>query len=164
MLSDDFVSFISYVSYVCVFVGVYGPGGRGVVSELGLESEIFCRLHTYGKGFGCHGAAVVGSLVLTKFLMNYSKSFIYTTALPPHALLAISCVYDIMTHNDDVREKVRRLIKFYQSSIKKEVSREHSSCLLQSDSAVQAIIVHSSQRYEICFFDASRVSDRGQFA
>ncbi|RKO93246.1 pyridoxal phosphate-dependent transferase, partial [Blyttiomyces helicus] len=37
-------------------VGTYGPGGRGLVSELGLESRVFARLNTFGKGLGNHGA------------------------------------------------------------------------------------------------------------
>jgi 8-amino-7-oxononanoate synthase len=35
--------------------GVYGFQGRGIVCSLGLESRIFARLHTFGKGLGCNG-------------------------------------------------------------------------------------------------------------
>lgn len=35
--------------------GVYGPQGRGLVCELGLEDRIFIRLHTFGKALACNG-------------------------------------------------------------------------------------------------------------
>jgi 8-amino-7-oxononanoate synthase len=34
---------------------VYGALGRGVVHQLGLEDEIFARLHTFGKALASHG-------------------------------------------------------------------------------------------------------------
>ena len=41
--------------------GVLGPDGSGLVSSLGLERDVFARVHTFGKALGCHGAAVLGS-------------------------------------------------------------------------------------------------------
>lgn len=35
--------------------GVYGPQGKGLVSELGLEDRFFIRLHTFGKALACNG-------------------------------------------------------------------------------------------------------------
>ena len=35
--------------------GVYGPQGKGVVCQLGLEDRIFIRLHTFGKALACNG-------------------------------------------------------------------------------------------------------------
>ncbi|KAH0536614.1 putative secondary metabolism biosynthetic enzyme [Glutinoglossum americanum] len=35
--------------------GVVGPGGRGLVCELGIEDRVFARLHTFGKALGCSG-------------------------------------------------------------------------------------------------------------
>lgn len=35
--------------------GIYGEKGRGIVCSLGLESRVFARLHTFGKGVACHG-------------------------------------------------------------------------------------------------------------
>ena len=63
--------------------GVFGTSGRGLVEELKLEKNVFARLITFGKAYGCHGAVVLGSHSLKEFLINFSRSFIYTTALPP---------------------------------------------------------------------------------
>lgn len=35
--------------------GVFGQDGRGLVSELGLEQQVFARVHTFGKAMGCSG-------------------------------------------------------------------------------------------------------------
>lgn len=69
--------------------GVYGELGRGMVDELGLRSEIFARIVTFGKAYGAHGACVLGSKFLCDYLLNFARSFIYTTALPPYEYLRI---------------------------------------------------------------------------
>jgi 8-amino-7-oxononanoate synthase len=73
--------------------GVFGPQGGGLVQSLGLQKRVFARVHTFGKALGVHGAAVVGSASLRDFLINFARSFVYSTALPPHSLLAIHSVY-----------------------------------------------------------------------
>jgi 8-amino-7-oxononanoate synthase len=64
-------------------VGVFGKEGQGLVQELKLESMVFARVITFGKAYGFHGAAIVGSKDLVEFLINFARPFIYTTALPP---------------------------------------------------------------------------------
>lgn len=64
-------------------VGVFGKEGQGLVQELKLESTIFARVITFGKAFGFHGAAILGSKDLIDFLINFARPFIYTTGLPP---------------------------------------------------------------------------------
>lgn len=73
--------------------GVLGPGGRGVVVAAGCQDAVFARIITFGKALGCHGAAVLGSTLLRDYLINFSRSFIYTTALPPSSVHAILKAY-----------------------------------------------------------------------
>lgn len=63
--------------------GVWGPQGGGLVTSLGVQQQVFARIHTFGKALGGHGAAVVGSNVLRSFLVNFARSLVYSTALPP---------------------------------------------------------------------------------
>lgn len=81
--------------------GVFGVQGRGCCNELGIEEKCFVRMYTYGKAFGCHGAAVVGSSVLTQYLINFSRPFIYSTALPPHSLFSIDGAYQLACTDDE---------------------------------------------------------------
>src|SRR5690606_34285856 len=78
--------------------GVFGKG-TDLISELGLETEVFARIITFGKAMGCHGAAILGSRPLTDYLINFARSFIYTTALPPHAVASILAAYDFLKGN-----------------------------------------------------------------
>ncbi|MEM9835638.1 MAG: 8-amino-7-oxononanoate synthase [Bacteroidota bacterium] len=77
-------------------VGLYGQQGRGLVSELDLETLVFARIVTYGKAMGCHGAAILGSRTLIDFLINTSRPFIYSTGPSPHAWATIKQAYDTL--------------------------------------------------------------------
>ncbi len=63
--------------------GVFGEEGRGLVDRLNIVDQVFARIVTFGKAYGFHGACVLGQAKLIEFLVNFSRSFIYTTALPP---------------------------------------------------------------------------------
>ena len=62
--------------------GVYGEHGKGLVFEYGLTESVFARIITFGKAYGSHGACILGSELLIEYLINFARSFIYTTALP----------------------------------------------------------------------------------
>lgn len=114
--------------------GVVGPKGQGLVQELGLEEECFARVHTFGKAVGCHGAAIAGSTLLRDYLVNFSRSFIYTTALPPASVRAIARAYALLPRLDAERERLRRLIdRFRQTPIAWE--------RLDSHTPIQVVIV-----------------------
>lgn len=74
--------------------GVLGPQGRGEVVGQGCEEEVFARIVTFGKSMGCHGAAVLGGRLLRDYQINFSRSLIYTTALPPVSLHGILKAYE----------------------------------------------------------------------
>lgn len=76
--------------------GILGPQGRGVVAGQEWQGSVFARLITFGKSLGCHGAAVLGSARLREYLINFSRSLIYTTALPPASLRAILKAYQMI--------------------------------------------------------------------
>jgi 8-amino-7-oxononanoate synthase len=78
-------------------IGVFGPQGKGLCQELNIHNDCFARIYTYGKAMGCHGAAVLGSEELKQYLINFSRSFIYTTAMPEHSLLAIKAAYQFIS-------------------------------------------------------------------
>jgi 8-amino-7-oxononanoate synthase len=74
-------------------LGVFGTNGQGLVQELQLQDNIFARIMTFGKGLGCHGAAIIGSQELKEYLVNFARSFIYTTGLSPHSVATILMAY-----------------------------------------------------------------------
>ncbi|TNF46192.1 MAG: aminotransferase class I/II-fold pyridoxal phosphate-dependent enzyme [Bacteroidetes bacterium] len=60
--------------------GIFGENGSGLSAV--YSQNIFARIITFGKAYGAHGAAILGSEDLKDFLINFSRPFIYTTALP----------------------------------------------------------------------------------
>lgn len=87
--------------------GVVGPQGRGAVAEAGLGDEVFARLVTFGKALGRHGAAILCSTPLRDYLLNFSRSLIYTTALPPSVLGEILEAYDRMAGPEGEERRIR---------------------------------------------------------
>jgi 8-amino-7-oxononanoate synthase len=96
--------------------GVFGQLGRGLVSELKLEDKVFARIITFGKAFGSHGACVLCEKKLKKYLINFSRSFIYTTALPPDAYIRIIEV--LKDESSDLeRKKLKENIDYFRLKI-----------------------------------------------
>ncbi|KAF2631104.1 8-amino-7-oxononanoate synthase-like protein [Macroventuria anomochaeta] len=76
--------------------GVLGFEGRGLVCELGLEKQIFARLHTFGKALAGNGAILLGSNTLRHYLINYARPLIYTTFLSYPSLALIRSSYQLL--------------------------------------------------------------------
>jgi 8-amino-7-oxononanoate synthase len=134
--------------------GVFGDKGEGCVVAERLEDKVFARVHTYGKALGCHGAAIFGSKILKEYLINFSRSFIYTTALPIHSLVSIQCAYDLLTANAEPRLKVKKLINVFKQEIAKNKNLE----LIESDSAVQCIVFGGNDKVKTI---AKTIQDKG---
>lgn len=76
--------------YNCIMIideahafGVFGENGLGVAEELGIIDDVDLLVGTFGKAIGSMGAFVTGSKTMIDFLINKSRSFIFSTALPP---------------------------------------------------------------------------------
>jgi 8-amino-7-oxononanoate synthase len=114
--------------------GVTGARGEGLVQQLQLQEKIFCRMHTFGKALGCHGASVLGSRRLRDYLINFARSFIYSTALPEHSIVPIQQSYQIFPGMMNERNYLNKLIAQFQSG---KLNYEK----LISHTAIQAVIV-----------------------
>lgn len=101
--------------------GVFGPKGGGLVQALGLQNRVFARVHTFGKALGVHGAVVVGSAALRDFLINFARSFVYSTALPPYSLLAIQSVYRFLPENEPLIARLHELRAYFQRQIQERL-------------------------------------------
>jgi 8-amino-7-oxononanoate synthase len=123
-------------------IGVFGKHGRGLCNELGIEKECFARVYTYGKAMGCHGAAVVGSNVLRNYLINFSRSFIYTTALPNHSVEAIMHAYQLLVETKQ-SESLQANIDHFNSKT------SGIKNLINSKSAIHSLVIGSNQSADL---------------
>ncbi|MFT5892884.1 MAG: 8-amino-7-oxononanoate synthase, partial [Dokdonia sp.] len=123
--------------------GVIGTHGQGLVQMLGLEKRVFARIVTFGKAMGTHGAAILCSKELRGYLINFARSLIYTTALPPHTLATILASYNHLI--SDVAEKPHPAVGELQENIKTFTQYldtfEIRQYFIPSRSAIQCVII-----------------------
>ncbi len=122
-------------------IGVFGSQGRGLCNALAIEHKCFARIYTYGKAMGCHGAAVVGSEVLRTYLINFARSFIYSTALPLHSIEAIKHAYQLLIETKQKDQLQSNISYFYgrASNIR--------NCI-KSQSGIHSIVLGSNEQVD----------------
>lgn len=117
--------------------GVIGTNGGGLAQHIGVEDQIFARLVTFGKAIGAHGSAILGSQELRNYLINFARSFVYTTALSPHTIANIMIAYSAL-QNDDNRSRLKANISFFRNRLK-DLGLDNR--FIESHSAIQSIIL-----------------------
>lgn len=121
-------------------IGLYGANGEGLVQALQLEERVFARIHTYGKALGAHGAAITGPKLLIHFLINYCRPFIFSTALPVHALAAIRIAYEYLPQQKERIQHVFKLAETLQQQVQGGRYR-----LLPAKGPIQSLLVPGEQ-------------------
>lgn len=134
--------------------GVYGDKGDGFVCKYGLQDDVYAVVHTFGKALGLHGAVVTGSHVLRNFLLNQARSFIFTTALPPHNYLLVQKAYSLLPTAD--RSKLYELVEYFR----KKISEVKTFGFIESYSPIQGILVGDNFKTKAL---AAHLIDKGFF-
>ncbi|MBF0293217.1 MAG: 8-amino-7-oxononanoate synthase [Nitrospinae bacterium] len=88
-------------------VGVFGPNGRGTIHEAGVAEMVDIHVITLGKALGGAGGVVAGSKKLVEGLVNFARSFIYSTALPPATAVAGTTAIGIVESSDGENRRIR---------------------------------------------------------
>jgi 8-amino-7-oxononanoate synthase len=89
--------------------GVLGPTGAGLAEALGVTERVDVHMGTLGKALGAFGAYVAGSRRLVDLLVSRSRTFIFTTALPPAACGAALAALDVIAAEPGRRARLRAL-------------------------------------------------------
>jgi len=121
-------------------LGVFGERGEGMAQP--FDDRIFARIMTFGKGLGCHGAAILGSEELKSYLVNFARSFIYTTGLPPHSLATIAAAYRLLESDNEAREKLKHNIVFFNQE---KIRLGLKPLFVYGKSAIQSAIVPGNE-------------------
>ena len=88
-------------------IGTYGPQGRGVAAQLGIEREMLAIVHTCGKALASAGAFVCGSRMLRDYLINRARTFIFSTAMPPYFAAQIAAALKVAAVAEPARAHLR---------------------------------------------------------
>ena len=116
--------------------GVLGPQGRGSLAHFGLQSKRLICMGTLGKAAGVSGAFVAGHRDLIEWLVNKSRSYIFTTGAPPLLADTLLTALDLIEHGDARRAHLAALIARLKSSL--QLRRWQ---LLPSDTPIQPVVI-----------------------
>lgn len=96
-------------------LGVIGPDGGGALAHYGLgQAEVPILVGTLGKAFGTFGAFVAGSSELIETLIQFARSYIYTTALPPAVACAALAALRVAREEPWRREGLASLVERFR--------------------------------------------------
>jgi 8-amino-7-oxononanoate synthase len=119
--------------------GVLGKTGAGLVEDLNLGvDQVPILMGTLGKAFGTYGAFVAGSEALIETLVQFSRSYIYTTAPPPALAVATSASLELVKNDQWRRDKLNQLISRFRHGAEQIGLR-----LMNSNTAIQPVLMAS---------------------
>ena len=124
-------------------LGVFGDSGQGLVQSLDLQDKVFARIMTFGKGLGCHGAAILGSAELKSYLVNFARSFIYTTGLSPHSVATILVAYQHLRSEKVAMQTLKSNIQFFNQE---KMQLGLKPLFVYSKSAIQCAIIPGNEK------------------
>ncbi|MCA0185686.1 MAG: 8-amino-7-oxononanoate synthase [Proteobacteria bacterium] len=116
--------------------GVLGPGGRGCLAHFGLASPRLIYMGTLGKAAGAAGAFVAGQREVIDWLINRSRSYIFTTGAPPALAETLLTAVDLIEHSDTRRTHLGALIARLKTGL--QLKRWQ---LLPSDTPIQPLVI-----------------------
>jgi 8-amino-7-oxononanoate synthase len=122
-------------------VGVLGATGGGIVEAQNLSiDQVPILMGTLGKSFGTFGAFVAGSEALIETLIQFARTYIYTTALPPAIACATSASLQVIRKEQWRRDHLQRLIARFRRG-----AQQIGLQLMVSDTPIQPILVNDDQ-------------------
>ncbi|MES9942891.1 MAG: 8-amino-7-oxononanoate synthase [Candidatus Thiodiazotropha sp. 6PLUC2] len=123
-------------------LGVLGEQGRGTLSHFGQSiDEVPILMGTLGKGFGTFGAFVAGSDDLIETLIQQSRSYIYTTAMPSAIAEATRVSLRIAQQENWRRERLVKLVARFRLA-----AEQIGLPLMASDTPIQPILAGSADQ------------------
>lgn len=123
-------------------LGVIGDTGRGSLEMYGLGAEdVPVLMGTLSKAFGVFGGFVAGSELLIEALIQWARSYIYTTALPPAIAEALRISLIVAEEEGWRRQRLQELITYFRAAAAKL-----QIPLMESFTPIQPIILGDSEK------------------
>ncbi len=119
-------------------IGIIGNNGEGLAQSEQLHHECFARVYTFGKACGCHGAVITGSQRLKDYLVNFARSFIFSTALPDVAIRSIQKSYALFPSMKKERTQLNTLVQVFSHG-------PFSSTSFPSVTPIQPVIIPGNE-------------------
>lgn len=99
--------------------GVLGESGRGSVDHFGLHGRVDFTIGTLSKAIGVIGGYVAGKKVMTDWLINRGRPFLFSTSLPPSAVGAIIEAIKMLMESTEYTDKLWDNSKYFKEKLGK---------------------------------------------
>ncbi|AOE49182.1 8-amino-7-oxononanoate synthase [Kangiella sediminilitoris] len=120
--------------------GVLGESGKGSLEYFELEQgRVDIYMATLGKAIGGYGAFVAGKSTLIEALIQFARSYIYTTAIPPVVAAVNREGLRLVQSEPELRQNLQDNIQYF-----KQLAEEARLPLMPSDTAIQPLMVKKS--------------------
>ncbi|RLA41860.1 MAG: 8-amino-7-oxononanoate synthase, partial [Gammaproteobacteria bacterium] len=117
--------------------GVLGETGRGIAEHFAMDiNRLPILVGTLGKSFGTFGAFVAGSEALIESLIQFARTYIYTTALPPAVAAATRAALKLIDSESWRRQKLQTLIAHFQQG-----AAERGIPVMASPTPIQPVLI-----------------------
>ena len=122
--------------------GVLGESGKGTIEHFDLtQNDVPVLMATLGKAAGTFGAFVAGSEILIETLIQFSRNYIYTTAIPPAVAVASQKSIQILQEEGWRREHLSEQISYFQ-----KLCGDAKIPVAKSATAIQPILLGEDKR------------------
>ncbi len=122
--------------------GCMGRTGGGAIEAYGVnQTQVPILMGTLGKAFGGFGAFVAGSEALIEFLIQFARTYVYTTALPPAVAAANRASLRLIVAGEEKRQHLNHLIAQFRMG-----AESLGLKLWPSSSPIQPIIIGGEQQ------------------
>ncbi|HXV45645.1 MAG TPA: aminotransferase class I/II-fold pyridoxal phosphate-dependent enzyme [Nitrososphaera sp.] len=95
---------------------IFGPGFSGIPAW--FKSDVDIHVSSMSKGLGCFGGYAASTEAVRELLINTSRQFIYTSALPEHLCSAAIAAIPI-AKKGDLQKRLQKNIDYFSSAMKK---------------------------------------------
>ncbi len=122
--------------------GVLGNQGKGSLEHFALEqsaAEIY--MATLGKAVGGFGAFVAGGKDLIESLIQFARSYIYTTAMPAAIAAANRAGLALIQSESERREQLIKNIRYFRA-----LAFEQDLPLMDSETAIQPLLLKHNDK------------------
>lgn len=124
-------------------IGWLGKSGAGITEHFGLtQNDFSCIVAPLGKAFNAMGAIVAGKSEIIETILQFSKSYRYTTALPPVICKAIQTALTIIQEENWRRHQLTKNICFFISY----ATEKGLNLISHSETPIIPILIHDNTK------------------
>jgi 8-amino-7-oxononanoate synthase len=129
--------------------GVFGPDGRGLAHWLDGHENVI-TLRTCGKALGCEGALICAPQVVTDFLINRGRGFVFSTAPSPLMAAATRAALQVLRSEPARRTALWQKISQAEAGLGISTGSQILPVIIGDDAATMALAgLLQSQGYDV---------------